>query len=69
MTPAALTVPEAAELLGISRATAYRMIESGDLPAKRFRGVLRVSRPFLEDFLASPCETLREFSSALALRN
>jgi excisionase family DNA binding protein len=61
MSPGALTVSEAAELLGISRATAYRLVESGDLPAKRFRGAVRVSLPFLEAFLASPCETLAEY--------
>ena len=36
--PALLTVPRAAELLGISRASAYRYAASGDLPVRRLGG-------------------------------
>lgn len=33
--PALLSVPRAAQILGVSRASAYRYAASGDLPAKR----------------------------------
>jgi hypothetical protein len=36
--PALLTVPRAARLLGISRASAYRYAASGDLPVRRLGG-------------------------------
>jgi excisionase family DNA binding protein len=36
--PALLTVPRAAELLGISRASAYRYAASGELPTRRLGG-------------------------------
>ena len=36
--PVLISVPRAAALLGISRASAYRYAESGDLPAKRLGG-------------------------------
>ncbi len=36
--PALLTVPRAAELLGISRASAYRYAASGELPIRRLGG-------------------------------
>lgn len=34
--PALLTVPRAAALLGISRASAYRYAAAGELPTKRY---------------------------------
>jgi predicted DNA-binding transcriptional regulator AlpA len=36
--PALLTVPRAAELLGISRASAYRYAASEELPVRRLGG-------------------------------
>jgi hypothetical protein len=36
--PALLTVPRAAAILGISRASAYRYAAAGELPIKRFGG-------------------------------
>jgi excisionase family DNA binding protein len=33
--PALLTIPRAAELLGISRASAYRYAAAGELPVRR----------------------------------
>lgn len=36
--PALLTVTRAAELLGISRASAYRYAASGELPVRRLGG-------------------------------
>jgi excisionase family DNA binding protein len=34
--PALLTIPHAARILGLSRATAYRYAAAGELPVKRF---------------------------------
>ncbi|WP_045876884.1 helix-turn-helix domain-containing protein [Pseudofrankia sp. DC12] len=36
--PALISVPRAAKLLGLPRASAYRYAASGDLPARRFGG-------------------------------
>ena len=36
--PLLLVVPRAAELLGISRAAAYRLAASGELPSRRLGG-------------------------------
>ncbi len=36
--PALLTIPRTAEILGFSRASAYRYAASGELPTKRFGG-------------------------------
>lgn len=51
--PALLTVPRTAALLGLSRASAYRYAESGDLPTRRLGGRVYVVterlRAFLED--------------------
>jgi excisionase family DNA binding protein len=49
--PVLLSVPQAAELLGISRASAYRYAESGELPVKRFGGRVFVVRDRLRDLL------------------
>jgi len=47
-----LTVAEAASILRISRATAYRLVESGELPAVKVGGSIRVGREALLDTLA-----------------
>lgn len=49
--PVLISVPKAAELLGISRASAYRYAESGELPVKRFGGRVFVVRDRLRDLL------------------
>jgi excisionase family DNA binding protein len=49
--PVLISVPRAAELLGISRASAYRYAESGELPVKRFGGRVLVVRDRLRDLL------------------
>jgi len=49
--PVLLSVPQAAELLGISRASAYRYAESGELPVKRFGGRIFIVRDRLRDLL------------------
>jgi len=36
--PLLIAVPKAAELLGISRASAYRLADSGELPSRRLGG-------------------------------
>jgi excisionase family DNA binding protein len=36
--PLLLSVPRAAELLGISRSAAYRLADSGELPVRRLGG-------------------------------
>ena len=36
--PALISVPRAAELLGLTRASAYRYAASGELPVKRLGG-------------------------------
>lgn len=50
--PALLTIPRTAELLGISRASAYRYAAAGELPTKRFGGRVYVItahiRPLLD---------------------
>ena len=47
--PAALTVAQAAQLLGVSRQTIYRAIEVGELKGIRVRGRVVVSaQPLVE---------------------
>ena len=48
-----LTVPEAGELLGISRAQAYLMVKQGRLPVIKFGRRLVVPRPALMRMLES----------------
>ena len=45
-----LTVPEAAELIGCSRDTVYRLVKDGDLPALRHgpRGKIFIARDEIE---------------------
>ena len=53
-----LTVSEAASLLRIGIATAYRAVNSGDLPAVRVRGAIRIRRSAIsqlgDDAITSP---------------
>jgi excisionase family DNA binding protein len=49
--PVLIPVPRAAELLGISRASAYRYAEAGELPVKRLGGRIFVVRDRLRHFL------------------
>lgn len=46
-----LSVAEAARILRVSRATAYRLIGSGELPAVRVGGSLRVDRGELDGYI------------------
>lgn len=43
-----MPVPEVAELLGMTGATAYRMCRDGESPAVRFAGLVLVRRDQLE---------------------
>jgi len=49
--PALLSVPKAAKLLGISRASAYRFATSGDLPTRRLGGRVFVVTSKLQAFI------------------
>jgi excisionase family DNA binding protein len=49
--PALLSVQEAAAHLRISKATAYRLIAAGEVPAVRVGGQLRVDRDELREYL------------------
>lgn len=44
-----LTIEEVAQALRVSKATAYRMREDGELPAVRVRGQWRVPESWLTD--------------------
>ena len=51
--PALISVPRAAKILGLSRASAYRYAAAGELPTKRLGGRVYIItakiRPLLED--------------------
>jgi hypothetical protein len=49
--PLLIPVPRAAELLGISRAAAYRFASSGDLPTKRLGRRIYVVAARLREFI------------------
>jgi predicted DNA-binding transcriptional regulator AlpA len=49
--PLLLSVPKAAELLGISRAAAYRHASAGDLPCKRLGRRLYIITARLREFI------------------
>jgi len=54
--PLLIAVPEAAKLLGISRAAAYRFASSGQLPAKRLGRRVYVVSAKLRDFIGAEGE-------------
>jgi excisionase family DNA binding protein len=47
-----LAVPRAAQLLGISRAAAYRLVAAGELPVRRLGGRVYVVTAGLRDLVA-----------------
>ncbi|UNB50920.1 helix-turn-helix domain-containing protein [Mycolicibacterium sp. YH-1] len=47
-----LAVPRAGELLGISRAAAYRLVDSGELPVRRIGGRVYIVTARLRDVVA-----------------
>jgi excisionase family DNA binding protein len=50
--PFLLPVPRAAQLLGISRAAAYRLAASGELPVRRLGGRVYVVTSALREMVA-----------------
>lgn len=50
-----LSVPEVAEVVGISRAHAYELVRAGRLPSIRLGRRLVVPRKALEEFLDTAC--------------
>jgi excisionase family DNA binding protein len=46
-----MSVTQAAEVLGISRTTAYECVRTGDLPALRLGGRIVVSTQAIDDLL------------------
>jgi excisionase family DNA binding protein len=51
--PLLLAVPQAAALLGISRAAAYRLAASGELPVRRLGGRVYVVTAGIQELVAS----------------
>jgi excisionase family DNA binding protein len=51
--PLLLTVPRAALLLGITRAATYRLVASGELPARRLGGRVYIVTAALRELVAS----------------
>lgn len=45
-----LTVPEAADILGVSRWTVYRLIKDGSLPTRTISGITKIHPVELADF-------------------
>ncbi len=54
--PLLIAVPEAAKLLGISRAAAYRLARAGDLPTKRLGRRIYVISARLREFIETESE-------------
>lgn len=54
------TVPQAAELLAVSRATAYRMIARGDLKVVRIGRSVRIPEAELAAFVERLCQQSEE---------
>jgi excisionase family DNA binding protein len=59
-----LSVPEMGRRLGVSTRTAYALVEDGEVPVIRLRGVLRVPAAALERWLAD-----REQEALAAVRS
>jgi len=57
---AVLSVPEAARLLGVTPATAYSWIRSGDLPHIRLGGRIRVPTALLAEMLGLDIDQMAE---------
>jgi excisionase family DNA binding protein len=54
--PLVLTVEGAAAVIGINRSTVYRLLKSGEFPAKRVRGRLVVPKHLLRSWLEGEME-------------
>jgi excisionase family DNA binding protein len=55
--PLLLRVPEAAQLLGISRSKTYEMIAAGELPAIKVRDSLRIPLADLQQWIEAQKES------------
>jgi excisionase family DNA binding protein len=53
-TPPTVTVEQAATILGISRALAFRAVRRGEIPALRFGRRIVIPRAALEQMLSAP---------------
>ena len=51
MPPLAISVPEAARLLGLSRSTTYQAVKRGDIPSVRIGGRVLVPLRRLEELI------------------
>jgi excisionase family DNA binding protein len=51
--PLLLPVPQAAKMLGISRASAYRLAAAGELPSRRLGGRIYIVTSELRIFVAA----------------
>ena len=49
--PALISVPKAAQLIGLSRASAYRFAATGELPTRRLGGRVFVVTAKLQSFI------------------
>lgn len=49
--PVVVSVPELAEILRVSRNTAYAMVRSGQIPSVRTGAQIRISKSALLDYL------------------
>jgi excisionase family DNA binding protein len=56
-TASLLSVAETAQILRVSKATTYRLISAGELPAHRIGASLRVDRDELRDYIATAAAT------------
>ena len=45
------TVTEVADILQVSTKTVYKMIQSGEIPALRVRGQIRITHTALQNYL------------------
>ncbi len=55
-----LSVRQAAELLGVSRASVYKLVERGELPCVRISNAIRVRLLDLERWLAEQVQDVNE---------
>lgn len=58
--PALISVPDAAALLGLSRASAYRYAASGELPTRKFGRRVYVITNRIRDLLDDPASLTTE---------
>lgn len=56
----ALNVSEAAELIGVSQTTIYKMVQNGEIPHARVRSRIIFHRGVIEDWLKGLAPQIRE---------